>query len=200
MTCREIINLQLSRLVASPEITILDQPNLLTYQSNLAPKFTDIHATQETPIPDSACCHTSNTGSALANQRRMPKNTFVHSNWWVLGCNLLGVVDYETEVHSTRRDRGEQRSPESLVTTSKQTRVKVRPPSWMTRKAWEAYCRQTNGEWKFIFRAYNVVEEHSPILCCIRENDIAGIQNLFARKEATPYDKSMEGKPLLWVS
>lgn len=54
--------------------------------------------------------------------------------------------------------------------------------------------------WNFCPRTYNVISSDSPVFKFVENNDVKGLQALFFRMEASPFDCDDHGLPLLNVS
>lgn len=89
----------------------------------------------------------------------------------------------------------------SIKTLSKHQKIlnaKLRLPFFSG--VWElcAYQRLVSG-WTFTLRTYNVVDSNAPIMglaCC---GDLAGMQQLFQTRQASPFDIDKDGITLLHV-
>lgn len=192
-----IINLQLSRILESSQVVNINSSGSSASALMIAPETDDTQDSQHFCSSSTSAVVTDQTP---ALRRSKPNGELSSTSWWVLGNKLLGIADYESETTSTVvEQRKQNRTSKSCLITGQRTRVRVWPPSWLSSRAWEAFCGQSYGEWKFVFRAYNIVTRQSPIVACIEAGDLGGIRELFARKEATPYDKDQYGYSLLWV-
>lgn len=59
--------------------------------------------------------------------------------------------------------------------------------------------RASSG-WTFRPRSYNCIPNDSPIFWYIEKNKVEAVQELFSRKEASPFDCDEHGRQLLSVS
>jgi hypothetical protein len=74
-------------------------------------------------------------------------------------------------------------------------------PSWMTIKVLELAGPKAPDGWKFAFRIYNTVSIHSKAISFTSTGNIQGLQDLFASREASPFDRvDINGFTLLNVS
>lgn len=49
-------------------------------------------------------------------------------------------------------------------------------------------------------QAFNIIPRPSRLWSCIEDDDVNGLRSLFSLKEATPFDRDIDGNSLLWVS
>jgi hypothetical protein len=79
---------------------------------------------------------------------------------------------------------------------------RLQAPSWLkiTNHALEVRAQRAHFGWKFTFEMYNIVEDFAPIMKYSQAGDITAIQDLFAKKEASPNDRTWWGKTVLGVS
>jgi hypothetical protein len=74
-------------------------------------------------------------------------------------------------------------------------------PSWITAQTFELAGTQARDGWKWDFRAYNEIPEDSKTVQCVETGDIKWLQELFATRQASPFDRvSTTGYTLLFVS
>jgi hypothetical protein len=74
-------------------------------------------------------------------------------------------------------------------------------PSWMTTKGLELAGLRAPDGWKFAFRAYNTISADSMAIRFVVTSNIQGLQDLFASRQASPFDRVYgSGFTLLHVS
>lgn len=61
-------------------------------------------------------------------------------------------------------------------------------PSWLVSRIWEMRAVRSSLGWTFCPRTYNVVPSDSPVFISIERNDVKGLQELFIKMEASPFD------------
>ena len=67
-------------------------------------------------------------------------------------------------------------------------------PWWLTNRLWKIQAfRASCGDWTFCPRTFLVVPNDSMVFCYARVNDVKGLQGLFAKRKASPYDCSFNG-------
>ncbi|KAF7924400.1 uncharacterized protein EAE98_007451 [Botrytis deweyae] len=90
------------------------------------------------------------------------------------------------------------RSAKTLSKYQKTLSAKLRLPFFSG--VWElcAYQQSISG-WDFKLRIYNVVDYDAPIMELARVGDLAGMQQLFQTRQASPYDVNIYGETILHV-
>lgn len=63
-------------------------------------------------------------------------------------------------------------------------------PSWLSSKALEVYSERLQHGWQWIFRTYNVIPSTSKVVSLTVAGKIEDLQNLFAMKQASPFDRT----------
>ncbi len=72
-------------------------------------------------------------------------------------------------------------------------------PAWLINRAWRIQGLHASSGWTFSPRSYNVISRSSIIFQHIVAGNVDGIQELFKRREASPYDCDEHGYSLLYV-
>ncbi|PMD32336.1 hypothetical protein L207DRAFT_399301, partial [Hyaloscypha variabilis F] len=62
-------------------------------------------------------------------------------------------------------------------------------PSWMTTKALELTGQRAPGGWRIAFRTFNTISRDSKAVRFAATGNIQGLQDLFASREASPFDR-----------
>ncbi|KAJ5548031.1 hypothetical protein N7513_005265 [Penicillium frequentans] len=63
-------------------------------------------------------------------------------------------------------------------------------PPWLYTKALEVYSERHCHGWQWIFRAYNVIPSTSKVVSLTIAGKVEDLQNLFASKKASPFDRT----------
>lgn len=112
--------------------------------------------------------------------------------------NLFGTFRYSRRCYSiVKRKRSGYQDRRREV---EEIRAKYYAPSWLVNRAWEMRAVKSSLGWTFCPRTYNVVPSDSPIFISIRRNDVKGLQELFIKMEASPFDCSESDMTPLVVS
>ena len=61
-------------------------------------------------------------------------------------------------------------------------------PSWLTNRTWRIRVAKTSFDWSFSPRTYNIIPQNSAVFHYARNNDVEGLQSLFRKREASPFD------------
>jgi len=112
--------------------------------------------------------------------------------------HFLGYIQYKQRVaERVRRSEFGKKGDEQDLRASW---LRYRLPTWLANKVWEVYNDKTRDIWNFNLRVYNVVPRDALIFDFIHSNNIHGIKTLFARKEASPFDREdLHGRTPLHV-
>ena len=65
-------------------------------------------------------------------------------------------------------------------------------PSWLTNRTWRIRAAKVSFDWTFSPRTYNIIPSNSAVFLCARDNDVKGLQSLFEKREASPFDCNEE--------
>jgi hypothetical protein len=78
---------------------------------------------------------------------------------------------------------------------------RLQAPPWLkiTNHAIEVRAQQAPFGWKFTFEMYNMVELDAPIMKYSQAGNVTAIQDLFAKQEASPNDRTWWGETALGV-
>ncbi|KAJ5771366.1 uncharacterized protein N7511_003417 [Penicillium nucicola] len=106
-------------------------------------------------------------------------------------------------------NRKESNRLEPLVSTSQKETKSQRSrvlwrlslPSWITAHTFELAGIQARDGWKWDFRTYNEIPEDSKTVQCVETGDLKELQELFASRKASPFDRvSTTGYTLLFYA
>ncbi|KAH0489240.1 hypothetical protein TgHK011_009679 [Trichoderma gracile] len=70
-------------------------------------------------------------------------------------------------------------------------------PAWLPRSIYELVYTPSVSGWTYTYRVYNIVPNDSEIMMRIKAGDLAGVQELFSTKKASPFDRSIHNATLL---
>lgn len=62
-------------------------------------------------------------------------------------------------------------------------------PSWLCTKALEVCSERYCHGWQWVFRTYNVIPSTSKVVSLTMAGKVEDLQNLFAMKQASPFDR-----------
>jgi len=84
----------------------------------------------------------------------------------------------------------------------KRLMARLRTPAWLSNSGnvWEVCCYKAKSGWMFTAQTYRVVPEDSQIMQFAIDGDVKGIQELFGKNMASPYDRVRDGQTVLDVS
>ncbi|KAJ5885423.1 hypothetical protein N7495_009933 [Penicillium taxi] len=91
------------------------------------------------------------------------------------------------------------RKEESIQTRKSRYLWRLSLPSWISSQIFELAGTQTGDGWKWQFRSYNEIQEDSKVVQYAETGDLKGLQELFASRQASPFDRvSTTGYSLLF--
>lgn len=85
-------------------------------------------------------------------------------------------------------------------TSCAQYHLQIRPPSWLTQRAWDIVASNSYSGFKLCLKAYSIVPHNALVFQCARLGDIDGLLDLFNKKLASPFDRNEYGESLIDVS
>ncbi|XWX00156.1 hypothetical protein V2A60_008175 [Cordyceps javanica] len=77
--------------------------------------------------------------------------------------------------------------------------IHLKPPNWLSRKAWSIVSTVNQFGFDTNLRVYNVVPSNSPVLRYAAVGDVKSLLELFDKNLASPFDVDEDGKGLLDV-
>jgi hypothetical protein len=83
--------------------------------------------------------------------------------------------------------------------------ARLSSPKWLSRSVWELAIERAISGWRFSLRSYRAVTYESPVTQACLSDDVVLLQQLFSRREASPFDKLQDprcrpyGDSLLFV-
>jgi hypothetical protein len=93
------------------------------------------------------------------------------------------------------------RKEESIKAQKSSYIWRLSPSSWITSQILEVAGVRAPDGWKWQFRSYNEISEDSKAVHYAETGDLKGLQELFASKQASPFDRvDTTGYTLLFVS
>jgi hypothetical protein len=110
---------------------------------------------------------------------------------------LFGTLQYSRRRYFTIKrshldEPGRKEEREEIV-------AQYRAPAWLLNRAWSIQAIHASSGWTFSPRSYNIIPRTSVILHHIRDGNVDGAQELFRRREASPFDCDEWGDSLLHV-
>ncbi|KUJ17097.1 uncharacterized protein LY89DRAFT_685051 [Mollisia scopiformis] len=109
-------------------------------------------------------------------------------------------VQSQLNLQSRRKElKRDYRQINNTLAHQRTTIAQFRPPGWLSSymRSFEIYSCKAPYGWDFSIRPYCIVPRGSKFFECASNGDIQGIQNLFQKGEARPFDRSEAGKSAL---
>lgn len=78
--------------------------------------------------------------------------------------------------------------------------VSLRMPVWLINRIWEIQGMRARKGWTFTISSYNIVPSDSLVLQHARLGNLQGLQDLFSKNLASPFDRNEYGLTVLHVS
>ena len=73
--------------------------------------------------------------------------------------------------------------------------IHIRSPRWISYKAWDILIQNSFLGFNFHSRVYSVVPFEAPVFECIKKGNVRGIQQLFSKGLASPFDRNPVAPP-----
>ncbi|KAJ6070271.1 hypothetical protein N7467_011590 [Penicillium canescens] len=99
------------------------------------------------------------------------------------------LKDERTELLNDPTERVSQGGMSHHTHTSKYL-WRLSLPFWLSSKALEVYSERLHHGWQWVFRTYNVIPSTSKVVSLTIAGKIEDLQNLFAMKQAAPFDRT----------
>ena len=172
-------------------IRLIDDSARAMMQSQTKVVLSKLSAMSSVPI-SAAPRATANNELSTKNDRAESRSDF---SWTLDG--LFGAFHCSKKriVKIQRQHPGESERKEEVSCTI----VRYRAPIWLFNRLWSVQATHASSGWTFSPRVHNVIPNDALVLKYIKADDIDGIQTLFIRREASPYDCDISGRSLLHV-
>ncbi|KAG7005760.1 hypothetical protein G7Y79_00018g045670 [Physcia stellaris] len=139
----------------------------------------------------------------------LPKNTiseialYEYSNLDQQSVSRLEVTDLDT-IAGSKLHHIQQRRDDTIGHSKKpnieETIAEYWTPSWIAHRLWRLRYLKSLSGWTLCFQTYNIIPEDSLTFVYIDEDNLKGLQELFSRKEASPFDCDPSGRTLLFYA
>lgn len=86
--------------------------------------------------------------------------------------------------------------PQSTPALRRKNVVRLSSPTWLSQSVWELAIERAISGWTFSLRSYRIVPFESPVTQACLRNDVALLQQLFSRREASPFDQTQNSTDL----
>ena len=160
----DIIVAKLSRNEASPNALIPGNPSRVYH-----------------PDPSSDDQMTRPAKSSMVSKQARVNN----GRPWTVS-SLFGTIKYSRRCYSTIQ----KRTTDGIRSKEERAEIVMEycGPSWAVNRIWRIQAVKSRSGWTFCPRTYNVVPRDSLVFQYIRDDNIKGLQELFSRREASPFD------------
>ena len=111
--------------------------------------------------------------------------------------SLFGTIAYSRRSYRSKAGYGDRKIVDAEE--REETIIEIRAPSWLINRAWRIQAIKARSGWTFRPRTYNEIPEDSIVFQLIKEDDVKGLQELFVRNEASPFDCRSNGFTVLHV-
>jgi hypothetical protein len=111
--------------------------------------------------------------------------------------NAFGILRYSTKQYS--KNSNQKVNESSDIGERQEIIVWYRGPAWLVNRAWKFHARKAYNGWNFGIRQYNVIHSSSTIFRYARRGNVKGLQKLFDRRQASPFDCDENGQTPLHV-
>ena len=141
-----------------------------------------------------AACSDASASTNIENQIIVPSR---YDQAWHIG-DLFGTLRYQKRRHSRvkRRYLGYYSTKHEI----EETIAEYQGPSWLVNRVWRLRAMKAMSGWTFCCQAYNVIPRDALAFVYARQNNVNGLQDLFGRNLAFPFDCDDSGWTLLYVS
>ncbi len=171
-----------------PDIIVKKLAQSATSGKALLPEFSDPNQPSALDLDASA------VNGKVATPSATPA---LYDRSWTIR-NLLGTFRYSRNRYSiVKRYDFDYKIKKREV---EEIRAEYRGPSWLINRLWRIQAVKASFGWSFHLRTYNIVPWNSPVFALARKNSVKGLQELFNKKEASPFDCNENDMTLLLVS
>jgi len=125
--------------------------------------------------------------------RKRTVKTRKHWQNWLLGrVHYQEVSLYQAPCDGVLRRLNDDEEVEEVQLT-------IHMPKWLVSRHYQFWMKRTFNGWDYHMRSTPIVPSDSPVFKVCLEGDLASLQQLFQRKEASPFDMNASGLTPLHV-
>lgn len=196
--------MKLSQLTTKPSELTFDrallrlQPNIIVSklsQAAISRTITPL-TSFDSNIRPTRLCGTQQSGPIPITPQSARKQTRIDSLQSWRAFNLLGEIKYEKRNFSISErsigQHGRVKGQEEFIAV-------YRAPRWLMDRAWRIEASRASSGWIFCPRTCNIISHGSIVFNYAAANDTKGLQKLFSKREASPFDCNESGLTLLHV-
>lgn len=164
-----------------------------------------VQAVSSGAFPTSNSIQDHQTDSAVASTPSLvtvsrPQSSELQSyqSFWqsTSALDILGTIRFRTIYY--KRKLVETDSAEDLELHQELT-ARYRFPRWLANQAWDFCAKKAYNGWDFHFRQYVIIPYNSLAFQYMEQRNARGFQELFAKREASPWSCDEAGNTLLMV-
>lgn len=137
--------------------------------------------------------------SSVAVSRSQLSGIQLYQSFWrsASGLDILGSLHFRTRYYKKRKFIGTNDAENTEV--YQESRAQYRLPRWLANQAWDFCLKKANNGWDFQFRQYVIIPRSSLAFEYIGQQDVGGLQELFSKREVSPWSCDKDGWTLLHV-
>lgn len=141
----------------------------------------------------------ASTPSLVTVSRSQSSELQSYQSFWqsTSALDLLGSLCFRTRQYKKRKLIGTNNVEISEV--YQELRAQYRLPRWLANQAWDFCAKKAYNGWDFQLRQYVIIPSDSLPFQYIVKKNVKGLQELFSKREASPWSCDGEGRTLLHV-
>ena len=156
------------------------------------------------PTPNTVPNHQINgavagTSSLVTNSRSQSSELQSYQSFWqsTSALDILGCLHLRTRYSKKRKLIGTDDVGNTEV--HKELTARYRLPRWLANQVWDFCAKKSYSGWDFQLRQYVIISTSSPEFQYALSGNVRGLQELFSKREASPWSCNNEGWTLLHV-
>ena len=141
----------------------------------------------------------SNTSSPVAVSRSQSSELQSYQSFWqsTSALDILGSLHFRTRYYKKRKQVGTNNAENTEV--HQELTARYRLPRWLANQAWDFCAKKACNGWDFQLRQYVIIPRNSLAFQYVEQRDFRGLQELFSKREASPWCCDENGNTLLMV-
>ena len=165
-----------------------------------------VQAVSSGAFPTSESIQGHQTDSAVANtpppvtvNRSQSSELQSYQSFWqsTSAFDILGSLHFRTRFYKKRKLIGTDDVENTEV--HQELTARYRLPRWLANQAWDFCAKKAYNGWDFQLRQYVIIPRYSLAFQYVFLGDVRGLQELFSKREASPWSCDEEGRILLLV-
>ena len=137
--------------------------------------------------------------SPITVSRSQSPEIHSYQSFWqsTSAADILGSLHFKTRYYKKRKLVGTDNA--ETIEVHQELAARYQMPRWLANQAWDFCANKACNGWDFQLRQYVIIPHDSLAFQCIKQENVRSLQELFGKREASPWSCDEYGWTLLHV-